>query len=222
MVLKHRWVRLRTVCFGVLLAALCVAGCAKNGTVSGKVTLPDGSPLPGGQIAFQPEDTKRNPVIAVIKEDGTYSCSVPVGNCKVSIDNRAIGKSSAPIGAGGVPAPPKGGGGPGAGAKSPTGPMKGPPGGAIKGGPSGPTGPPGGGGGGGPVGKAGHSDKELKGGNAAIGDAMSKVGANKAENSEALGGRLVPINPKYYDNSTSGLSIEVSGGSNTFDVKLDK
>ncbi len=70
---RFRSVRPRLVVLAALGAALAVtAGCAKSGKVSGKVTLPDGSPLPGGLILFAPEDSTHNPSSAIIKEDGTY------------------------------------------------------------------------------------------------------------------------------------------------------
>lgn len=183
----------------VVLAAIFSTGCAKFGKVSGKITQADGSPLPGGVISFVPDDPKRNPTTANIKEDGTYSCDVPVGNCKVTIDNRSAGKGNPPIGAGGVSGPPKGAMGPG--------PKMGPGAAGSKGGGM-PTGGPAG--------------KDVKGSNDAIGEAMNKAGASKVGDIVPVPGKSVPINPKYFSAETSGLSLEVSGGSNTFDVKLDK
>jgi hypothetical protein len=197
---RLRW--LSAITLGLVFAGAALStGCAKTGRVTGRVTLPDGSPLPGGIIQFTPDDSKRNPATAVIKEDGTYSCDVPVGSCTVSIDNRAAGKSSAPIGAGGVSGPPKaGGGGKMAGTKGQPG-MQGPPGGRTAGGPS---------------------EKELKTGNEEIANRMSQAGADKVGPTVAVPGKAVQINPKYYNGQTSGLSFEVGGGTQTFDVKLDK
>lgn len=198
MLSQSRWICPRTLLSAVVLAAVFSTGCAKFGKVSGKITQADGSPLPGGVISFIPDDSKRNPATANIKEDGTYSCDVPVGNCKVTIDNRSAGKGHSPLGAGGVSGPPKGAGG--------GGPKMGP---GAKGGPAG-------GGTGGPAGK------DVKGSNEAIAEAMNKAGAAKVGDIVNVPGKSVPINPKYFNAETSGLSLEVSGGSNTFDVKLDK
>ncbi len=203
----------------IALAATLSTGCAKTGKVSGKVTLPDGTPLPGGRISFVPEDPKKNPASGIIAEDGTYSVDVPVGNCKVSIDNRSAGKAFSPVGAGGVSGPPKEGntalaGGKGMGPMMPT-PKggKGPPGGIM-------TGPPTG------VGQnkpgIGPSESAFKGGNEGIEGAMAKAGADKASDQIPVPGKAVPINEKYLSGETSGLSLEVKGGSQTFDIKLDK
>jgi len=208
MLTMSRWLRPRTLLAAVVLAAVFSTGCAKFGKVSGKVTQADGSPLPGGVISFIPEDSKRNPATANIKDDGTYSCDVPVGNCKVTIDNRSAGKGAPPIGAGGVSGPPKGAGGPGA--------KMGPGGPGGKMGPGGPGGPPGG------VQAGGPGGKDVKGSNDAIGEAMNKAGAAKVGDIVQVPGKSVPINPKYFSAETSGLSLEVKGGDNSFDVKLDK
>ena len=99
-------------CSVALLAGCASLGCGKSGgdkdlpraTVTGKVTLPGGAPLPGGTINFR--STKMTHLIGSgeIQADGTYEAKdVPQGDCKVFIDNFALkGK-----GAGGY-APPEG------------------------------------------------------------------------------------------------------------------
>jgi hypothetical protein len=181
-------------------------GCAKTGKVSGKVTLDDGTPLPGGVISFVPDDPGSNPAAANIREDGTYEVDVPVGTCKVSIDNRRAGQTQTLIGMGGMPTKignpedeKKGGKGPG-----------GPPGGpgdkmaammaAAK---------KGSGGGAPPVPK--DAQERL---------AQASGGSTAPTAVTPVPGRAVPIDPKYYTPETSGLTLKVSGGSNTFDVRL--
>ncbi|MBX9622758.1 MAG: carboxypeptidase-like regulatory domain-containing protein [Gemmataceae bacterium] len=198
---RFRSVRPRLVVLAALGAALAVtAGCAKSGKVSGKVTLPDGSPLPGGLILFAPEDSTHNPSSAIIKEDGTYEVSdVPTGTCKVSIDNRMAGVTEIPVGAGGgynavktdKSDSDKGG---------KKGGMKGPPG--KKGGD--PNAPP----------------AASKGGEDAISAARAAAGGPASGARVPVPGQKVDINKKYYTPESSGLTISVSGGSNTYDVKL--
>jgi hypothetical protein len=84
-------VRLRLICCVVwLLPLLVVAGCGRaTSKVSGKVRF-KGTPLPGGQLTFRPDDPKLNPVIAEIDEQGRYEAVLPVGTVKVSVDNRGL------------------------------------------------------------------------------------------------------------------------------------
>jgi hypothetical protein len=83
-----------------LLALLpVVAGCGVGqGKVSGKV-LYNGAPLPGAQIMFRPADPMQNAVSARADEDGRYEAVLPVGEVKVSVDNRdqAPHKKDAPV-----------------------------------------------------------------------------------------------------------------------------
>ncbi|MCE9562667.1 MAG: hypothetical protein K8U57_11530 [Planctomycetes bacterium] len=80
----------------ILLTALTIIcfGCEKKkeadptATVSGKVTLPGGKPLPGGRILFQAAAAANKLSAGDIKADGTYEAvGVPQGECKVSIEN---------------------------------------------------------------------------------------------------------------------------------------
>src|SRR4051812_9565367 len=71
-----------------LLALLAVLGCGRSGTatVTGKVTLPDGSPLPGGRIDFR--SASGNMVSGQVRADGTYEALlVPQGDNRASIEN---------------------------------------------------------------------------------------------------------------------------------------
>jgi hypothetical protein len=59
--------------------------------VTGKVTLPGGKPLTGGNITFTPVGGKGNAGSGQINADGTYQAvNVPLGECKVSIDNSTL------------------------------------------------------------------------------------------------------------------------------------
>jgi len=83
-----------------LLAILALLGCgekrAETATVTGKVTLPNGQPLPGGRIDFH-SATSGNMVSGQIKADGTYEAKeVPKGNYKVSIENAHLRGTGAP------------------------------------------------------------------------------------------------------------------------------
>ncbi len=81
----------RLVCGLLALGAVSLpVGCGSaKGHVSGKVTLADGKPLPGGNIIFYPQQGSNTaPIIATIKEDGTYDApNVPVGPAKVAVNN---------------------------------------------------------------------------------------------------------------------------------------
>ncbi len=75
---------------GVLLVLLVVAGCGSGrGKVSGRVLL-QGEPLPGGWIHFRPADPRQNAVGAPLDEEGRYAVVLPVGEVRVSIDNRHL------------------------------------------------------------------------------------------------------------------------------------
>jgi hypothetical protein len=73
---------------GLLALLPVVAGCnVGQAKVSGKV-LYNGVPLPGAQILFRPADATQNAVIARADADGRYEALLPVGEVKVSVDNR--------------------------------------------------------------------------------------------------------------------------------------
>jgi|SRR6185312_5021635 len=79
-----------------LLALLAAAGCGGGGkgqtaTVSGKVTLPGGKPLPGGHIDFHAGTDAQPVASARIQEDGTYEAvGVPDGECRVTVENAEL------------------------------------------------------------------------------------------------------------------------------------
>ena len=73
---------------GLLALLPVVAGCGVGqGKVSGKV-LYNGVPLPGAQIMFRPADPMQNAVSTRADADGHYEVALPVGEVKVSVDNR--------------------------------------------------------------------------------------------------------------------------------------
>jgi hypothetical protein len=65
--------------------------------VSGQVTY-DGSPVPGGVVTFRPVDSQQNSVSAPLDEQGNYEAVLPVGEVKVSIDNRQLDPRTSPVG----------------------------------------------------------------------------------------------------------------------------
>jgi hypothetical protein len=72
------------------LALAAALGCGGQGpgtaTVAGRVTLPDGSPLPGGRIDFRGESGDM--VSGQIGADGNYEVArVPRGAARVSVEN---------------------------------------------------------------------------------------------------------------------------------------
>jgi hypothetical protein len=93
----------------VIFAVCLAAGCGGNGRpeaakVTGRVTLPNGSPLPGGRIDFRA--ASGDMVSGQIKADGTYEASVPPGSSKVSIENVQLkGIGPAPRGLPAMPTP---------------------------------------------------------------------------------------------------------------------
>ena len=95
--------RLRLVCLVVaLLPFLVVAGCGRaTSKVSGQVLF-KGTPLPGGQLTFRPDNPKANPVITEIDEQGRYEAVLPGGRVKVSVDNRGL-QPPAKLDGGGIP-----------------------------------------------------------------------------------------------------------------------
>lgn len=58
-----------------LLGLTALTGCGGAGTypVQGKVLLPDGTPLRGGLISFQPADDGKHSADGEIQEDGTFA-----------------------------------------------------------------------------------------------------------------------------------------------------
>lgn len=68
-----------------LIAAI---GCGPGeGKVSGTVTF-KGKPVPAGLVTFRPLDAAANTVSAELDREGKFSIVLPVGTCRVSIDNR--------------------------------------------------------------------------------------------------------------------------------------
>ncbi|MBX9585528.1 MAG: hypothetical protein K2X87_34915, partial [Gemmataceae bacterium] len=52
--------------------------------------------------------------------------------------------------------------------------------------------------------------------------AEAKAGGDLPSAITPVPGRAVPIDPKYYNPDTSGLTLKVSGGQNTFDARLSQ
>jgi hypothetical protein len=104
----------RTFLVALALLPLLATGCGRppTGTVSGKVTVKGKDPLPGGSIVFYSVADPKLMAGGVINADGTYSVNgVPVGECKVVIDNSNLdssGKSGAQAGTPGGPPEPLG------------------------------------------------------------------------------------------------------------------
>lgn len=114
----------RTSVLLFLPLAVAAVGCGGKhpvATVSGKVTVAGKNPLPGGNITFHLASDTSLVAGAVIKSDGTFEVvDVPVGECKVVIDNTNLDlskKSAGMPGMGGGPPgmPGMGGGMPGMG-----------------------------------------------------------------------------------------------------------
>jgi hypothetical protein len=70
--------------------------------VHGKVILPDGKPLPEGQVTFVPVDPKGRYPSGEVKEDGTFSLTTkdlgegaPEGQYKVKIESDIAGRAKA-------------------------------------------------------------------------------------------------------------------------------
>ncbi len=78
----------RSICLVVTLALLGTsAGCgSRKGTVYGKVTF-RGSPVPGGIVAFVPDDSsKRGGTSTINPQDGSYSIEgLPQGEMKITV-----------------------------------------------------------------------------------------------------------------------------------------
>jgi hypothetical protein len=77
-------------CLGLLFLLPVIAGCGPgHGKVSGRVLL-NGEPLPGGLVTFRPADPRQNSVSARLDGQGNYEAVLPVGEVKVSFDNREL------------------------------------------------------------------------------------------------------------------------------------
>jgi hypothetical protein len=77
-------------CLLVALSLVVAAGCGSGrGKVSGRVLF-KGEPLPGGLVNFRPADPRHNAVTAQLDEEGHYEAVLPVGEVRVSIDNRHL------------------------------------------------------------------------------------------------------------------------------------
>ncbi len=78
--------RLATICL-VGLALVCAAGCGKSkGSVSGKVTLKDGTPVGGVTLTFWSATENNRLSTAMTNADGTYSTpDAPTGEVKVTV-----------------------------------------------------------------------------------------------------------------------------------------
>jgi len=95
----------RLVSVVALGAAIAFLGCGKKegtlptATVTGKVTLPDGKPLPGGKITFRSTTVVHLIGSGEINADGTYEAkNVPQGACKIIIDNAYLKPSEGAAG----------------------------------------------------------------------------------------------------------------------------
>jgi hypothetical protein len=79
----------------VLLLVPILAGCGSaKGTVSGRV-LYKGAALPGGRVTFRPANPKVNAIPVELDEEGKYEVTLPVGEVRVSVDNRELQPPSA-------------------------------------------------------------------------------------------------------------------------------
>jgi hypothetical protein len=75
----------------LVLAALVGCGGGGTGTVSGRVLVGKAKkPLPGGSITFAPVAAGQRPVTGDIDENGDYTVTVPVGETRISVDNRHL------------------------------------------------------------------------------------------------------------------------------------
>lgn len=98
---RTRW-RILSGVLGLLVLATSLSGCGPSvGSVKGRVLLPNGEPLTGGQITFVSKDGKGKPASGIIKPDGTYEVSgAPVGPCNIGVNNEMLkpGGAPAPVG----------------------------------------------------------------------------------------------------------------------------
>jgi len=89
-------------CSIAFVAGIGLVGCGKSNapeptsTVTGKVTLSGGVPLPGGTINFRSVKHAHMLGTGEIQADGTYEAkNVPQGECKVFVDNSALKQKAA-------------------------------------------------------------------------------------------------------------------------------
>jgi hypothetical protein len=79
-------------------AALSLAGCARTGTVTGKVTY-KGKPVPGAMVSFIPDppDPGKPTVSSQTGDDGSYEIrGVATGPVKVTVDTASSGPRPTP------------------------------------------------------------------------------------------------------------------------------
>jgi hypothetical protein len=78
-----------TVRIVFIVGLVGLMGCgSRTATVSGKITLPSGKPLPGGQITFQSISKPDIKATGEFSADGVYTLEhVPTGECIVLINN---------------------------------------------------------------------------------------------------------------------------------------
>ena len=179
-------------CGLVLLLAVLPLGCSRRGTVSGQVLF-NGKPLPGGTVKFNPVDTRYNPATATIDESGNYQVTVPVGEARISVDNRALKHEDAgPIGIAPPPTEKEG-----------------------KAARRGPGGPPGSRGEGPPPGVTVTPPRNM------MQEKMKERGIPATTGTKPAG-TYMAIPDKYYSPETSGLQFTVQGGAQTFNIELTK
>jgi hypothetical protein len=88
-------------CFALVLLLPVLAGCGGDqNKVSGQVKY-DGKPVPGGTVTFFPTAPGGRAAMAELDEQGNYTVVLPVGEVKISVDNRELEPLSP--GGGGVP-----------------------------------------------------------------------------------------------------------------------
>ncbi len=79
---------LRVLICVVSSIAWTAVGCGPStGKVSGTVSV-GGKPVPAGLITFRPDDPAANTVSAELDREGRFSIELPVGPCRVALDNR--------------------------------------------------------------------------------------------------------------------------------------
>jgi hypothetical protein len=72
----------------LLLLLPVAAGCGSSqAKVSGTVLF-NGTPLPQATVMFRPADAAQNAVTVRTDDEGHYEAALPVGDVKVSVDNR--------------------------------------------------------------------------------------------------------------------------------------
>jgi hypothetical protein len=82
---------------GCCLVAVAVLGCQGGTTakLTGTVTL-DGQPLKEGAVRFEPVDPSKGGTAGAVIKDGTFTCTVPVGEMRVVFEApKVVGKRKA-------------------------------------------------------------------------------------------------------------------------------